>query len=187
LIQSESINPTADGRYVIIGTNTSGGLVTSADIARDYGSKYLAIEIQKCGNSTPETNSSCNWGYKGIGKKFSAILDSDGNVIEYNPIENATSSPDLSSTIRPKTGYGIFLNFSYEERQQNKKNPNTGRESGVSIGKIDPDGSILWESRVNLGGNAELSDHLWTLKIDQVLPTSDNGYLILANIDKNRI
>ena len=42
--------------------------------------------------------------------------------------------------------------------------------------------------RENLAGeNAELSDHLWTFKIDRVLPTSDNGYLVLANIDKNRV
>jgi hypothetical protein len=183
---SESIYSGKVSGYIIIGNNRTGALLTSTDlVGQGYSPEYIAAMSRQCGNTTPETNFSCNWGNKTVDTKFSANLDREGNVVEYNLPANASYFADRNYSAISVADADVILTFRSEAGQNYNATSGTGKISVPYVVKNNPDGSVVWESRIDLSQNQKLAGYPGMLHFDQIMQTSDNAYILLASVDKN--
>jgi hypothetical protein len=176
---------TADGGYEIQGTNMTMVPLTYSDLLESYSPGYAAQICNMSPNTTPDYNASCNRGYKSVYAEFTAKLDRDGNVMGYTKSESLSSVPEMSSGINRGNDLGISLKFNREDRQKYNIGTGTGLIPVPYAVKTNPDGSVVWKTRINLYDYDGLAEKLGSLKFDQIVATSDNGYVILASVDKN--
>jgi hypothetical protein len=183
LVASTSVSPNENMTYKISGMNITQVPWTVSDFIENHNEEYLKIRLRECANTTPQTNTSCNWGNKTKSTPFTAILNPDGKVVNYSEQQESSIFANKSGQESPGMSLGLTIEFVSEENiQQNiQARPTSWAPYAV---KRDAESSVLWKTRIDLSGHPELIGHHW--QTEKIIQTSDGGYVILADVDKSR-